>query len=181
MVKWTKKEIAKLKVLCKQGKKIREIADIMDRTKTSVAAKINEQQQRGNIPYKNKRKAKKVGLDKEAPYEYKTKDLFPKLPYQSRMYKPKGKPLHKETTQTKISKTLQEIGNFLLEKNKQYGDSALQPIRIFSKADKQEQLKVRIDDKLNRLVQGNDKIEADEDVIKDLIGYFVLLLIQMRD
>ena len=43
-----------------------------------------------------------------------------------------------------------------------------------------EQLKVRIDDKLNRLLQGNANIEKDEDVIKDLIGYLILLLISME-
>ena len=68
-----------------------------------------------------------------------------------------------------------------MKKNEQYGDSALEPIRIFSKADKHEQLKVRIDDKLNRLVQGNADIESDEDVVKDLIGYLILLLISMKD
>jgi len=81
----------------------------------------------------------------------------------------------------KIIKTLEEIRLFLIKKNEQYGDSALEPIRIFSKADKSEQLKVRIDDKLNRLVQGNEDIESDEDVVKDLIGYLVLLLIQMQE
>jgi hypothetical protein len=69
----------------------------------------------------------------------------------------------------------------LLDKNANYGDSALNPIRIFSKADTTEQIKVRIDDKLNRLMQGNDILETDEDVVKDLIGYLVLLLINMRD
>ena len=71
-----------------------------------------------------------------------------------------------------------DVGKLLEEKNAQYGDSALNPIRVFSKADATEQLKVRIDDKLSRLVRGNDSIESDEDVIKDLIGYLILLLIQ---
>ena len=35
--------------------------------------------------------------------------------------------------------------------------------------------------KLNRLVQGNSNIESDEDVIKDLIGYLILLLISMKE
>ena len=30
-------------------------------------------------------------------------------------------------------------------------------------------------------MQGNDNMESDEDVIKDLIGYLTLLLISMRD
>ena len=86
-----------------------------------------------------------------------------------------------ETTPSKIVKTIDEIRDFLLLKNDQYGDSALEPIRIFSKSSRDEQLKVRIDDKLNRLVQGNANIESDEDVIKDLIGYLILLLVSMRE
>lgn len=63
----------------------------------------------------------------------------------------------------------------LTEKNESYGNSALDPVRIFSKADTVEQLKVRIDDKLSRLQRGNDTFP--EDTVMDLIGYLVLLLI----
>jgi len=63
----------------------------------------------------------------------------------------------------------------LLEKNRKYGNSALEPIRIFSKADSIEQIKVRIDDKLNRLLSG--QMDEDEDVCLDLIGYLILLMI----
>jgi hypothetical protein len=67
----------------------------------------------------------------------------------------------------------------LLAKNTQYGDSALNPVRIFSKSDATEQIKVRIDDKINRLILGDDTLEKDEDVIMDLAGYFILLLISL--
>jgi hypothetical protein len=60
----------------------------------------------------------------------------------------------------------------LIEKNISYGDSALNPIRIFSVADATEQLKVRIDDKLNR-VKNNQGFAGDND-IDDLIGYLIL-------
>ena len=63
----------------------------------------------------------------------------------------------------------------MLEKNRKYGDSALNPCRIFSKADAVEQIKVRIDDKLKRLQ--NEQNDEDEDVVKDLVGYLVLLMI----
>jgi len=85
------------------------------------------------------------------------------------------------STQDKIIKTMDEIKDFLVQKNNQYGDSVFQPVRVFSKADKTEQIKVRIDDKLSRLKKGNDSIESDEDVVSDLIGYLVLLLISMRE
>ena len=83
--------------------------------------------------------------------------------------------------QKEIRETGKEITQFLLSKNKQYGNSVFEPMGIFSKGTPQEGLRVRIDDKLNRLMQGNDSIEADEDIVKDLIGYLTLLLIMMRE
>ncbi len=84
-------------------------------------------------------------------------------------------------TKKKIKQTMDEIRDFLIQKNEQYGDSVMNPIRVFSKAGIDEGLRVRIDDKLNRLMQGNDSMESDEDVVKDLIGYLTLLLIQIRE
>ncbi len=83
-------------------------------------------------------------------------------------------------SQKRIKLVGEEIIDFLLEKNDQYGDSALEPNRIFSQADTAEQIKVRIDDKINRLVMGSDSIEKDEDILKDLIGYLMLLLVHGR-
>lgn len=82
-------------------------------------------------------------------------------------------------TQEAIVATCARIRSLLLEKNRQYGDSALHPLRIFSKADEVEQLRVRIDDKLSRLARGDDSLEADEEIISDLIGYLILLLVKM--
>jgi hypothetical protein len=73
-----------------------------------------------------------------------------------------------------LKKILEDIGNLLIEKNIKYGDSALNPVRIFSKSEPQEQIKVRIDDKISRLVRG-DILGEDEDVVTDLIGYLVIL------
>ena len=84
-------------------------------------------------------------------------------------------------TQKSISVMCDRIKTMLLAKNKQYGDSVMSPIRVFSKADKTEQLKVRIDDKINRLLQGDESIESDVDVIDDLIGYLILLRISMEE
>ena len=71
-----------------------------------------------------------------------------------------------------VREYLTEIGKLLIEKNKSYGNSAIDPIRVFSKADRIEQIKVRIDDKLNRIMQGNNSF--NEDTEKDLIGYLIL-------
>ena len=84
-------------------------------------------------------------------------------------------------TQKRIKQVGKKVIDLLLAKNKQYGDSAISPLGIFAKGSAEELIRVRIDDKLNRLLHGNESIERDEDVILDLIGYLVLLLIAMRD
>lgn len=68
-----------------------------------------------------------------------------------------------------------EMAEMLIRKNVSYGNSALEPIRIFSKADSKEQIRVRIDDKLNR-IQNDQAFPGDND-IDDLIGYLILLKI----
>jgi hypothetical protein len=74
-----------------------------------------------------------------------------------------------------ILNTCLSIAHLLINKNISYGNSALEPARIFSTADSKEQLKVRIDDKLNR-VKNNQGFAGDND-IDDLIGYLILLRI----
>ena len=83
-------------------------------------------------------------------------------------------------TQEEIALVCEDIKELVLYKNKQYGDSALNPSRIFSKASAVEQLLVRIDDKLNRIKKGAGLVGEDEDVIQDLIGYLVLLKIGLN-
>lgn len=64
------------------------------------------------------------------------------------------------------------LADMLVAKNKAYGNSAIEPLRVFSKADPSEQIRVRLDDKLSRIARGN---AAGEDVILDLLGYLILL------
>ena len=71
----------------------------------------------------------------------------------------------------------EELKELLLRKNKAYGNSALDPVRIFSKAPVDEQIRVRLDDKLTRLKRGES---AGEDVELDLMGYLILLRISRR-
>lgn len=78
------------------------------------------------------------------------------------------------TTQQMINKECDDIKALLLQKNEEYGDSAINPIRIFSSADNVEQIKVRIDDKLSRLSNKGPK-SIVEDTTSDLIGYLILL------
>jgi hypothetical protein len=84
-----------------------------------------------------------------------------------------------EETQILITEECEFIKNFLIEKNKKYGDSALNPMRIFSRASTVEQINVRIDDKLSRIMRGNHSQE-DEDVDLDLIGYLLLKRVCLR-
>lgn len=83
-------------------------------------------------------------------------------------------------TQRLISEVCDEYREFLLKKNLQYGDSAIHPVRIFSKCTDEEQLLVRIDDKLSRLVRGDNSLEPDEDIMDDLLGYWLLLKVVRR-
>ena len=82
-------------------------------------------------------------------------------------------------TQTDIARICDNIKNLLLEKNMKYGDSALSPVRVMSQSSPVEQILVRIDDKLSRISRGN-LLTDDEDVINDIIGYFILLKIALE-
>ena len=75
-------------------------------------------------------------------------------------------------TQQLIETECDYIKRILLAKNRKYGDSAVHPIRVFSKADPLEQINVRLDDKLSRLI--NRQADEDEDIELDLIGYLIL-------
>jgi hypothetical protein len=78
-------------------------------------------------------------------------------------------------TQNDIKRVCLDISSMLVKKNLAYGDSALDPVRIFSRSSPIEQLLVRIDDKLSRFARGGE-YPGDND-IDDLIGYLVLLKI----
>jgi len=83
-----------------------------------------------------------------------------------------------EETAERIRAECDRIKKLLLAKNRAYGNSALDPLRIFSRADAIEQLRVRIDDKLSRLSRGaweQGNRGNEEDTALDLIGYLVLL------
>jgi hypothetical protein len=80
----------------------------------------------------------------------------------------------------KVSSYLLEIRELLITKNLKYGNSALEPLGVFSKLSAKEGLLVRIDDKLKRIKNGSLE-KDDEDVINDLVGYLVLLKIQAQE
>jgi hypothetical protein len=86
-------------------------------------------------------------------------------------------------TQKLIVEVCDEIKELLLAKNKLYGDSAINPKRIFSKADVLEQIYVRIDDKLSRIStsghSGGSGV-THEDTLMDLMGYLVLAKVAIK-
>jgi hypothetical protein len=76
--------------------------------------------------------------------------------------------------QEEVHDVLQEIEDLLVAKNEKYGNSALEPLGVFSQLSAKQGLLVRIDDKLKRIKNGSLE-KDDEDVVNDLIGYLVLL------
>ena len=81
-------------------------------------------------------------------------------------------------TQQIIKEVCDNLAEFLIGKNRAYGNSALEPMRVFSSASTQEQLFVRIDDKLSRIMRGKEY--PGDDTIDDLLGYLVLYKVYLR-
>lgn len=80
------------------------------------------------------------------------------------------------TFHEQVYQVLSEITEMLVAKNQKYGNSALEPLGVFSQLSAEEGLLVRIDDKLKRIKNGSLQ-KDDEDVVNDLIGYLVILKI----
>ena len=79
----------------------------------------------------------------------------------------------------KLANILEPLAEMLSEKNKAYGNSAFDPVRIFSNVGAKEQLLVRIDDKLSRIARGTEF--PGEDTIDDLIGYLIILKMALNE
>lgn len=81
-------------------------------------------------------------------------------------------------TQQKISNIMDSMKDLLLYKNQKYGDSAINPKKIFYKGDSTNSILIRLDDKLGRVMSNTDEKPRVNDVA-DIIGYCTLLLISM--
>jgi hypothetical protein len=79
------------------------------------------------------------------------------------------------TTGEKAAVWLRQVADRLIEKSKSYGDSIGNPVRIFSRAEPNEGIKVRLDDKLSRIANGST-FEGDNDLV-DMVGYLALLAV----
>jgi hypothetical protein len=81
--------------------------------------------------------------------------------------------------ENEIRAVCQELADFLVEKNRAYGNSAAEPVAIFAKRlDRLAQIDVRIDDKLSRTKNGTEF--PGDDTVKDLAGYLILRIVVSR-
>ena len=83
------------------------------------------------------------------------------------------------TSADRIRAKCTELAEFLVQKNKSYGDSALKPVGIFAQGRASDLIRVRIDDKLNRIRNAPEAF--GEDVVLDLLGYLVLYQLAVED
>lgn len=83
-----------------------------------------------------------------------------------------------EGAQAVIATVCDELKEFLLAKNRSYGNSAFEPIGVFSKLTAREGILLRMDDKLKRIRNGT--AYPGDDNMKDLLGYMVLLAVYDR-
>ena len=81
-------------------------------------------------------------------------------------------------TQQKIKDILSGMTDLLLYKNKKYGDSSINPKKIFYKGDSTNSILVRLDDKIGRVMSNTEEKPRVNDVA-DIIGYCTLLLVSM--
>lgn len=80
-------------------------------------------------------------------------------------------------TQKEIEGVVDGMKEVLFAKNARYGNAALAPLRIFSKKESTEtDIPARLDDKLSR-IKNSPELRVND--VADLIGYSVLLLVQM--
>ena len=78
-------------------------------------------------------------------------------------------------TSEKIDMLFNNFKEFLKEKNRKYGNSALEPLQVFSKEDASSQIRNKLDDKLSRIKRAKELRKND---VSDVFGYIALLLIQ---
>lgn len=81
-------------------------------------------------------------------------------------------------TQQKIKDVLSGMTDLLLYKNRKYGDSAINPKKIFYKGDSTNSILIRLDDKIGR-VMSSTEVKPRVNDVADIIGYCTLLLVSM--
>ncbi len=86
----------------------------------------------------------------------------------------------KSDSEFQIKEVTNQLQELLIKKNRAYGNSALEPLNVFSKQNAVDSLCARLDDKLSRIKNKglNDKTE---DTLFDLAGYLILLIIAKNE
>tara|TARA_E500000305_G_C3921900_1_gene188522 strand:- start:157 stop:531 length:375 start_codon:yes stop_codon:yes gene_type:complete len=79
-------------------------------------------------------------------------------------------------TKDKIKEKCRLLEDLLVRKNDAYGDSALEPLGVFSSANASSGIKIRLDDKLKRIANAG-LVEKTQDTLIDIAGYIILLTI----
>ena len=84
-----------------------------------------------------------------------------------------------DITQDKITAACVSMAHLLVAKNQRYGNSALEPMRVFSNADPAAGILVRLDDKLSRIkYASNEGNLLRKNDIADMIGYLILYCVK---
>ena len=94
------------------------------------------------------------------------------------MFEKEAEEFEDTPTQQKIKDILSGMTDLLLYKNKKYGDSAINPKKIFYKGDSTNSILIRLDDKIGRVMSNTEEKPRVNDVA-DIIGYCTLLLVSM--
>ena len=81
-------------------------------------------------------------------------------------------------TQQAIVQIFNSMRDVVIEKNRRYGDAALTPKQIFSKLDAGEGIKVRIDDKISRIMNSDGTVRKND--VADLMGYLALFSVSQN-
>ena len=79
-----------------------------------------------------------------------------------------------------IKEVTNQLQELLIQKNRAYGNSALEPLNIFSQQNAVDSLCARIDDKLSR-IKNKGLNDQTEDTLFDLAGYLILLIIAKNE
>lgn len=87
--------------------------------------------------------------------------------------------MYADPTIQEVREIADAIVDMLDDKNSAYGNSALNPLRLFSSCSALEGLCVRIDDKISRIANSGIT-DKTEDSVKDLIGYLLLLQVALK-
>lgn len=79
----------------------------------------------------------------------------------------------------RIAKKCDQLKALLVEKNLAYGNSALDPISLFSKLSPAETMEAALDHKFSRIARGHEY--RSENTLMDGAGYMILYMLALED